>query len=112
MTLNNEVQSPLWLLQAARQVEFLVGKNQAGPNTDELEEAVAILQHHDGVSFTKHFFFSLQLCRITMLRLSHNILSEENKTYKKHGEINSFAASHHSFQEAFDGDLVCDIHSI
>jgi len=38
------------LLQAARQVEFMVGKEPAGPNTDSLEEAVAILQHHDGVS--------------------------------------------------------------
>lgn len=41
------------LLQAARQVEFLVGKNSTGPNTDSLEEAVAILQHHDGVSGTE-----------------------------------------------------------
>jgi len=49
----NELQSPLWLLQAARQVEYLVGKNPTGPNTDNLEEAVAILQHHDGVSCTK-----------------------------------------------------------
>lgn len=38
--------------QAARQVEFMVGKKPAGPNTDSLEEAVAILQHHDGVSST------------------------------------------------------------
>jgi alpha-mannosidase len=41
------------LLQAARQVEFMVGKEPAGPNTDSLEEAVAILQHHDGVSGTE-----------------------------------------------------------
>lgn len=41
------------LLQAARQVEFLVGKVSSGPNTDSLEEAVAILQHHDGVSGTE-----------------------------------------------------------
>ncbi|KAG0615017.1 hypothetical protein M758_5G008500 [Ceratodon purpureus] len=41
------------LLQAARQVEFLVGRKASGPNTDSLEEAVAILQHHDGVSGTE-----------------------------------------------------------
>jgi alpha-mannosidase len=40
-------------LQAARQLEFLVGKNQTGPNTDSLEEAMAIVQHHDGVSGTE-----------------------------------------------------------
>ncbi|CAK9863623.1 unnamed protein product [Sphagnum jensenii] len=42
-------------LQAARQVEFLVGKNlrNGGPNTDNLEEAMALLQHHDGVSGTE-----------------------------------------------------------
>jgi hypothetical protein len=45
----NELSSPC-RLQAARQVEFMVGKEPAGPNTDSLEEAVAILQHHDGVS--------------------------------------------------------------
>jgi hypothetical protein len=39
--------------QAARQLEFLVGKNQTGPNTDSLEEAMAIVQHHDGVSGTE-----------------------------------------------------------
>lgn len=27
-----------------------MGKVSSGPNTDSLEEAVAILQHHDGVS--------------------------------------------------------------
>ena len=45
--------SPSYSLQAARQVEFLVGRKPMGPNTDSLEEAVAILQHHDGVSYTK-----------------------------------------------------------
>jgi hypothetical protein len=36
-------------------VEFLVGKNlrSGGPNTDNLEEAMALLQHHDGVSGTE-----------------------------------------------------------
>jgi alpha-mannosidase len=36
-------------------VEFLVGKNlrNGGPNTDKLEEAMALLQHHDGVSGTE-----------------------------------------------------------
>jgi hypothetical protein len=36
--------------QAARHLEFLVGKNQTGPNTDSLKEATAIVQHHDGVA--------------------------------------------------------------
>jgi alpha-mannosidase len=40
-------------LQAARQLEFLVGRSDTGPNTDELEEAMAIVQHHDGVSGTE-----------------------------------------------------------
>ncbi|GAQ86088.1 lysosomal alpha-mannosidase [Klebsormidium nitens] len=40
-------------LQAARQLEFLVGRSATGPNTDELEEAMAIVQHHDGVSGTE-----------------------------------------------------------
>ncbi|KAG6556620.1 hypothetical protein Mapa_001561 [Marchantia paleacea] len=41
------------VLQAARQLEFIVGKNETGPNTDSLEEAMAIVQHHDGVSGTE-----------------------------------------------------------
>lgn len=41
------------LLQAARQLEFLVGRNKEIPNTDSLEEAMAVLQHHDGVSGTE-----------------------------------------------------------
>eukprot|EP01018_Ginkgo_biloba_P031211 Gb_14161 [translate_table: standard] len=41
------------LLQAARQLEFLVGRNKEKPNTDSLEEAMAVLQHHDGVSGTE-----------------------------------------------------------
>jgi hypothetical protein len=39
--------------QAARQLEFFVGKQSSGPNTDLLEESMAILQHHDGVSGTE-----------------------------------------------------------
>ncbi len=33
----------------------MVGKNlrSGGPNTDNLEEAMALLQHHDGVSGTE-----------------------------------------------------------
>lgn len=37
----------------ARQLEFVVGKNKFGPSSDSLEEAVAVLQHHDGVSGTE-----------------------------------------------------------
>lgn len=40
-------------LQVARQLEFITGKKKFGPNTDSLEEAMAILQHHDGVSGTE-----------------------------------------------------------
>lgn len=40
-------------LQAARQLEFMTGRQKFGPNTDSLEEAMAILQHHDGVSGTE-----------------------------------------------------------
>jgi hypothetical protein len=39
--------------QEARHLEFLVGKNQTRPNTDSLKEAMAIVQHHDGVSGTE-----------------------------------------------------------
>ncbi|GLJ52491.1 hypothetical protein SUGI_1116890 [Cryptomeria japonica] len=41
------------LLQAARQLEFIVGRNKGITNTDSLEEAMAVLQHHDGVSGTE-----------------------------------------------------------
>ncbi|KAJ7526059.1 hypothetical protein O6H91_17G079900 [Diphasiastrum complanatum] len=40
-------------LQVARQLEFLIGKGKVGLTTDSLEEAMAILQHHDGVSGTE-----------------------------------------------------------
>lgn len=39
-------------MQAARQLEFLAGRSEFGPTTDGLEEALAIVQHHDGVSGT------------------------------------------------------------
>eukprot|EP00262_Sarcandra_glabra_P022190 TRINITY_DN9739_c0_g1_i1.p1 TRINITY_DN9739_c0_g1~~TRINITY_DN9739_c0_g1_i1.p1 ORF type:complete len:768 (+),score=138.34 TRINITY_DN9739_c0_g1_i1:112-2304(+) len=38
---------------AARQLEFLKGRNSSGPNTDNLADALAIAQHHDGVSGTE-----------------------------------------------------------
>ena len=37
----------------SRQLEFIVGRKNLGPNTDSLEEAMAILQHHDGVTGTE-----------------------------------------------------------
>eukprot|EP00250_Pteridium_aquilinum_P013927 c21663_g1_i1 orf=147-3290(+) len=40
-------------LQVARQLEFVVGRKNLGPNSDSLEEAMAVLQHHDGVSGTE-----------------------------------------------------------
>eukprot|EP00252_Welwitschia_mirabilis_P007627 TRINITY_DN1919_c0_g1_i1.p1 TRINITY_DN1919_c0_g1~~TRINITY_DN1919_c0_g1_i1.p1 ORF type:complete len:1055 (-),score=246.23 TRINITY_DN1919_c0_g1_i1:132-3296(-) len=40
-------------LQASRQLEVMVGRKQGGPNTDSLEKAMAILQHHDAVSGTE-----------------------------------------------------------
>ncbi|KAJ4728881.1 Alpha-mannosidase [Melia azedarach] len=38
---------------AARQLEFFKGRNNAGPNTDSLADALAIAQHHDAVSGTE-----------------------------------------------------------
>ncbi|XP_019447416.1 PREDICTED: alpha-mannosidase At3g26720-like isoform X5 [Lupinus angustifolius] len=39
--------------QAARQLEFFKGRNESGPNTDALADALAIAQHHDAVSGTE-----------------------------------------------------------
>uniref|UniRef100_A0A2N9E182 Alpha-mannosidase n=1 Tax=Fagus sylvatica TaxID=28930 RepID=A0A2N9E182_FAGSY len=38
---------------AARQLEFFKGRNNVGPNTDALADALAIAQHHDAVSGTE-----------------------------------------------------------
>lgn len=38
---------------AARQLEFLKGRNSSGPTTDLLADALAIAQHHDAVSGTE-----------------------------------------------------------
>ncbi len=38
--------------QAARQLEFLVGKRSNGPNTFSLGDALGIAQHHDAVTGT------------------------------------------------------------
>lgn len=38
--------------QAARQLEFLVGKKSGGPNTRSLGDALGIAQHHDAVTGT------------------------------------------------------------
>lgn len=38
--------------QAARQLEFFKGKNKAGPTTDSLADALALVQHHDAISGT------------------------------------------------------------
>ncbi|KAF3786699.1 Alpha-mannosidase [Nymphaea thermarum] len=38
---------------AARQLEFLKGRSDSGPNTDALADALAIAQHHDGVTGTE-----------------------------------------------------------
>lgn len=39
--------------QAARQLEFFIGRSSAGPNTDYLADALAIAQHHDAVTGTE-----------------------------------------------------------
>lgn len=39
--------------QAARQLEFFRGRTTSGPNTDSLADALAIAQHHDGVTGTE-----------------------------------------------------------
>jgi alpha-mannosidase len=41
-----------FLKQAARQLEFLVGKKSTGLNTYRLGDALGIAQHHDGVTGT------------------------------------------------------------
>ncbi|KAL0014657.1 hypothetical protein SO802_001726 [Lithocarpus litseifolius] len=38
---------------AARQLEFFKGRSNSGPNTDSLADALAIAQHHDGVTGTE-----------------------------------------------------------
>ncbi|XP_077212125.1 alpha-mannosidase At3g26720-like [Tasmannia lanceolata] len=38
---------------AARQLEFLKGRNSSGPSTDTLADALAVAQHHDAVSGTE-----------------------------------------------------------
>ncbi|XXG47127.1 hypothetical protein AAC387_Pa02g1821 [Persea americana] len=38
---------------AARQLEFLKNTNSSGPKTDTLADALALVQHHDGVSGTE-----------------------------------------------------------
>ncbi|XP_075643637.1 putative alpha-mannosidase At5g13980 [Castanea sativa] len=38
---------------AARQLEFFNGRSSSGPNTDSLADALAIAQHHDGVTGTE-----------------------------------------------------------
>lgn len=43
----------LLCVQAARQLEFYIGRNGSGPNTDALANALAIAQHHDAVSGTQ-----------------------------------------------------------
>eukprot|EP00268_Persea_americana_P056668 TRINITY_DN6711_c0_g2_i1.p1 TRINITY_DN6711_c0_g2~~TRINITY_DN6711_c0_g2_i1.p1 ORF type:complete len:1015 (-),score=152.71 TRINITY_DN6711_c0_g2_i1:139-3183(-) len=40
-------------LLAARQLEFLKGRNSSGPKTDTLADALAVAQHHDAVSGTE-----------------------------------------------------------
>ncbi|XP_027348900.1 alpha-mannosidase At3g26720-like [Abrus precatorius] len=39
--------------QVARQLEYFKGRNETGPNTDALADALAIAQHHDAVSGTE-----------------------------------------------------------
>ncbi|GBG61654.1 hypothetical protein CBR_g23169 [Chara braunii] len=50
--LKGYVRSLSGYLQAARQLEFLLGRHQSG-TTQPLEEALAIAQHHDAVSGTE-----------------------------------------------------------
>ena len=34
-------------------MEFFKGRNKSGPNTDSLADAIAIANHHDGVTGTE-----------------------------------------------------------
>ncbi|XP_057870116.2 alpha-mannosidase isoform X2 [Cryptomeria japonica] len=61
-------------LQAAKQLEFLVGRNKRKPNTYSLEEAMAIVQHHDAVVGTS----KQHVANDYAARLSHGSLEAEN----------------------------------
>lgn len=58
---------------AARQLEFLSGRSESGPNTDALADALAIAQHHDAVSGTQRQHVAADYA----LRLSMGYLEAE-----------------------------------
>lgn len=47
------IRSATSYLQAARQLEVLAGLKPQGPNTDSLEKAVSLTQHHDSITGTE-----------------------------------------------------------
>ena len=47
------IRSSTSYLNAARQLESLTGLRINGPNTDSLEAAVSLLQHHDSITGTE-----------------------------------------------------------
>jgi alpha-mannosidase len=58
---------------AARQLEFLRGRDSSGPTTDMLADALAIAQHHDAVSGTQRQHVAADYA----LRLSMGYLQAE-----------------------------------
>ncbi|CAI8590686.1 unnamed protein product [Vicia faba] len=52
-TLKGYVRAMSGYYQAAKQLEFFKGRNESGPNTDALADALALTQHHDVVSGTE-----------------------------------------------------------
>jgi hypothetical protein len=49
---SNDLRTCVISWQAARQIEFLVGRSSLGLFTSSLEDAMGIAQHHDAVSGT------------------------------------------------------------
>ena len=65
--------------KAARQLEFLVGKKSGGPNTCRLGDALAIAQHHDGVTGTAKQHVTNDYAK----RLAHGASEVTNPYYSK-----------------------------
>lgn len=51
--LQSSILYPPFHKQAARQLEFLTSRNNSGPTTDSLADALAVAQHHDAVTGTE-----------------------------------------------------------
>ncbi|XP_030940374.1 probable alpha-mannosidase At5g13980 [Quercus lobata] len=63
---------------AARQLEFFKGRNKSGPNTDSLADAIAIANHHDGVTGTEkqHVAYDYALRLAIGYKEAENVVAE------------------------------------